>query len=158
MAISDAALAQMRAQAKAAGGGGVYVILEDEGEFVAGVVTGIETVETSFGEVEELILADVRTNGGSIDGERRLRLSRTVLKRELGSEAEKGPVKVGETVFVEYHGTSMSKAGREFHRYSVMKWTEAPKGDPTVQMSGTEFQDALKKDLGAVVEEDSLPF
>jgi len=25
-------------------------------------------------------------------------------------------------------------------------------------MSGTEFQDALKKDLGAVVEEDSLPF
>jgi len=96
MAISDAALAQMRAQAKAAGGGGVYVILEDEGEFVAGVVTGIETVETSFGEVEELILADVRTNGGSIDGERRLRLSRTVLKRELGSEAEKGPVKVDE--------------------------------------------------------------
>ena len=131
MSISDGQLAAMQAEARASSGGGTYVILDDEGDFVAGTVTGIFTEETSFGEVEEVGLTDIRTKWGALDGERRLRLSRSVLKRELGSEAENGPVVSGQSIYVEYHGEATSKQGRQFHRYTVKRFDAIPEAvDP----------------------------
>ncbi len=153
MGISDAMLEQMKSAAKSSGGGGTYVILDEPGEFAAGTVVEIVTEETSYGEVEELVLKDVRTKYGNMDGERRLRLSRSVLKRELGSEAESGPAKAGQVIYVEYHGEATSKQGRQFHRYSVMKMdADAAKAD------ADKATETLTKEFDATVEKDDIPF
>lgn len=151
MGISDEQLEALRSQAKSGGGGGTYVILDEPGEFAAGTVVGIEKEQTSFGEVEELVLTDVRTKYGNLDGERRLRLSRSVLQRELGSEAEDGPAKPGQVIYVEYHGEATSKQGRQFHRYSVMKM------DPDAQAKAA--QETLAKEFGGEeVKDEEIPF
>lgn len=157
MSISDEQLEAMRAEARASGGGGTFVILDEPGEFLAGTVTGIETEETSFGEVEEVVLVDVRTKYGTLDGERRLRLSRSVLKRELGSDAEAGPVKAGQSIYVEYHGEAMSKAGRQFHRYTVKRFDSVPDAPASTSApldTLEKVKATLANDLGA----EELPF
>lgn len=67
MGISLEQLQAMQAEARASSGGGTYVILDDEGDFVAGTVTGIFIEETSFGEVEEVGLTDIRTKYGALN-------------------------------------------------------------------------------------------
>lgn len=151
MGISDAMLQQMKSAAKSSGGGGTYVILDEVGEFAAGTVVGIVTEETSYGEVEELVLKDVRTKYGNVDGERRLRLSRSVLKRELGSEAEDGPAKPGQVIYVEYHGEATSKQGRQFHRYSVMKMDADAQAETAKETLAKEFG-------GTEVKDEDIPF
>jgi hypothetical protein len=66
----------------------------------------------------------------------------------LGSEAENGPAKPGQVVYVEYHGEATSKQGRQFHRYSVMKM------DPDAVAKET-----LAKEFGGeVVKDEEIPF
>lgn len=156
MGISDEQLEAMRAEARASGGGGTFVILDEPGEFLAGTVTGLFEEVTSFGDVEEVGLTDVRTKYGTLDGERRLRLSRSVLKRELGSESESGPVKAGQSIYVEYHGEAMSKAGRQFHRYTVKRFDSVPEAAPS-----SSPLDTLEKAKAAISEQlggEELPF
>ena len=154
MGISLEQLQAMQAEARASSGGGTYVILDDEGDFVAGTVTGIFIEETSFGEVEEVGLTDIRTKYGALDGERRLRLSRSVLKRELGSESESGPVKAGQAIYVEYHGEATSKQGRQFHRYTVKRFDAIPEGDAPAAPTVDEVKERIKAELGG----DEIPF
>lgn len=158
MGISDEMLESMKAQAKSGGGGGTYVILDEPGEFAAGTVIGIEKEQTSFGEVEELVLADVRTKYGNLDGERRLRLSRSVLQRELGSEAENGPAKPGQIVYVEYHGEATSKQGRQFHRYSVMKMDADAAAKPSVSDVKKVTETLANEFGGEAVKDEEIPF
>lgn len=154
MSISDAQLAAMQAEARASSGGGTYVILDDEGDFVAGTVTGIFEEETSFGDVEEVGLTDIRTRYGALDGERRLRLSRSVLKRELGSECENGAVKAGQSIYVEYHGEATSKQGRQFHRYTVKKFDAIPDAPASSAPSPEAVKEKIKAELGG----EEIPF
>lgn len=154
MAISDQQLAAMQAEARASSGGGTYVILDDEGDFVAGTVTGIFEEETSFGDVEEVGLVDIRTRYGALDGERRLRLSRSVLKRELGSECENGAVKAGQSIYVEYHGEATSKQGRQFHRYTVKRFDALPDSAPASAPSPDDVKEKIKAELGG----EEIPF
>ena len=95
-------------------------------------------------------LKDIRTKYGTLEGERRLRLSRSVLQRELGSESENGPTKEGQMVYVEYHGEATSKQGRQFHRYSVKRWDEAPT-TPSVE-DAKKVVDTLQQEFGATEE------
>lgn len=157
MGISDEMLQAMQSEAKTSLGGGTYVILDEPGEFVAGVATGIFNEVTSFGEVEELGLKDIRTKYGTLDGERRLRLSRSVLQRELGSECENGPTKPGQMVYVEYHGEATSKQGRQFHRYSVKRWDDAPEAATPTVADAKKVVDTLSQELGATTDQD-IPF
>lgn len=158
MGISDAQLEAMRAQAKSSGGGGTYVILDEPGEFVAATVVGMEKEQTSFGEVEELVLTDVRTKYGNMDGERRFRLSRSVLQRELGSESEDGPVEAGKMIYVEYHGEATSKQGRQFHRYSVMRMDADTVNKPSVS-DVKKVTETLSKEFGGEeVNDKDIPF
>ncbi len=154
MSISDEQLAAMQAEARAVSGGGTFVILDEPGEFVAGTVTGLHEEVTSFGEVEELSLVNIRTKYGAMDGERRLRLSRSVLKRELGSESENGPVKPGQSIYVEYHGEATSKQGRQFHRYSVKRFDAVPEGEASSAVS----VDAVKEKVKAAFDAEEIPF
>lgn len=157
MPISDEQLEAMRAEARSSGGGGTFVILDEPGEFLAGTVTGIFDEVTSFGEVEEVGLVDVRTKFGTLDGERRLRLSRSVLKRELGTESEKGPVEVGQSIYVEYHGEAMSKAGRQFHRYTVKRFDAMPEGKPVAEAIPSDTLAQAKANL-AQMDAEEIPF
>jgi len=154
MGISDEQLAAMQAEARASSGGGTYVILDDEGDFVAGTVTGIFEEETSFGEVEEVGLTDIRTRYGALDGERRLRLSRSVLKRELGSECENGAVKAGQSVYVEYHGEATSKQGRQFHRYTVKRFDAILEAASVPSPTPDDVKEKIKAELGG----EEIPF
>lgn len=152
MSISDSQLAAMQAEARSNSGGGTFVILDEPGDFVAATVTGLHEEVTSFGEVEELSLDNIRTKYGPMDGERRFRLSRSVLKRELGSESENGPVKAGQSIYVEYHGEATSKQGRQFHRYSVKRFDSVPEGEPTSAL------DSVKDKIKAEFDGEDIPF
>lgn len=158
MGISLEQLQAMQAEARASSGGGTYVILDDEGDFVAGTVTGIFIEETSFGEVEEVGLTDIRTKYGALDGERRLRLSRSVLKRELGSESESGAVKEGQAVYVEYHGEATSKQGRQFHRYTVKRFDAVPEGTETSASASAPTIEKMKEAVKAQFDGEEIPF
>jgi len=157
MGISDEQLEAMRAEARSSGGGGTFVILDEPGEFLAGTVTGLFDEVTSFGEVEEVGLVDVRTKFGALDGERRLRLSRSVLKRELGSESEDGPVKAGQSIYVEYHGEAMSKAGRQFHRYTVKRFDNVPEAAASSESNPLDTLAKAQENL-AQMDAEEMPF
>lgn len=155
MSISLEQLQAMQAEARAdSAGAGTYVILDEEGDFVAGTVTGIFTETASFGDVEEVGLTDARTKHGALDGERRLRLSRVVLARELGSEAENGPVKKGQAIYVEYHGEGVSKKGNTFHRYTVKRFDAVPEAAPA---EGPSIE-KIKDDIRAQFDAEEIPF
>lgn len=152
MSISDEQLAAMQAEARASGGGGTFVILDEPGDFVAAKVTGLHHEVAVFGEVEELSLEDIRTRYGNLDGERRFRLSRSVLKRELGSEAEAGPVKPGQSIYVEYHGEATSKQGRQFHRYTVKRFDAIP------EAAAAPDVDSVKDKIKSEFDAEEIPF
>lgn len=152
MSISDEQLAAMQAEARASGGGGTFVILDEPGDFVAARVTGLHEEVAVFGEVEELSLDNIRTKYGALEGERRFRLSRSVLKRELGSEAENGPVKAGQSIYVEYHGEATSKQGRQFHRYTVKRFDALPEAEAAPSI------ESVKDKIKAEFDAEDIPF
>lgn len=111
-------IAVLRAKARRASGD--FIALNQPGDWFAGHVVGHQTVYTQFGEVEELIVRNATVNGEQRPGDTTFRLSRSVLQRELGSDAEEPP-KSGDAVFVEYLGTRTGKSGRSYHAYGVSK-------------------------------------
>lgn len=121
--ISDDILAGLRAEAKAAGGGASFIRCDEEGDWCSGVVKESIIEEAPFGEVETLVLTNVRTHEGDRDpsAEVTFRLSRSVLRRELGSEAEDGGVSAGELIFVECNGQRTGKNGKAYYSYSVKR-------------------------------------
>ena len=121
-------IAVLRAQAQQ--NGGDWIGLREPGEWFAGTVAdpAHQTVETPFGESEELLVVDPTINDVQNEGTMTFRLSRSVLQRELGSEAEKDVPGPGWSVYVVYKGTRMSKAGREFHAYEIAKSAPTPEG------------------------------
>jgi hypothetical protein len=122
--ISDDILGALRAEAQSAGGGN-WIRLDEKGDWAIGVVKERFIDEAPFGEVEALILTQVRAHDGDRDPDQEItfRLSRSVLRRELGSEADDGGAKPGMIVFIEANGERMSKAGKAYFAYSVKKST-----------------------------------
>lgn len=121
--ISDDILAGLRAEAQASGGAVSFVRLEEEGDWCSGVVKERITEEAPFGEVETLVLTNVRTHEGDRDpdAEVTFRLSRSVLRRELGAEAEDGGATPGMLIFVECNGQRTSKNGKAYFAYAIKK-------------------------------------
>ena len=115
--MNEEQIQAMRSKARAAGGGGDFVRLDSPGEWVAGVVLAWQVVTTSFGEAEELVLSDPTVSGTKREGHLTFRLSRSVLKREFGSEADEPP-KPGDAIYCEYQGERTGKSGRAYHAYS----------------------------------------
>jgi hypothetical protein len=120
--ISDDILAGLKSQAKATGGGS-WVRLTEKDEWVSGVVLSRSIEEAPFGEVETLHLKGVRTHERDYDPDEEIefRLASTVLRKELGDEAEDGGAKPGMIVFVECTGERMSKAGRSYLGFKCVK-------------------------------------
>ena len=80
-----------------------------------------------------------------------------MLKRELGTESEKGPVEVGQSIYVEYHGEAMSKAGRQFHRYTVKRFDAMPEGKPVAEAIPSDTLAQAKANL-AQMDAEEIPF
>lgn len=120
--ISDDVLAGLRAEASKAGSGD-WVRLGEKGDWVSGVVVSREITEAPFGEVEELMLTHVRTHEGDHDPDQQVsfRLSRSVLKKEFGEDADDGGAKVGMLIFCECNGQRTSKAGKAYWSYNCTK-------------------------------------
>lgn len=156
MGISEEQLEAMRAEARAdrAASAGDFIILDEPGEFFAGTVVRYEEAETSFGTVEEMIVEDVRTSTGPRDGECRFRLSRTVPRKELGSESDNGQVPAGSSVYVEYLGESTSKSGRSFHRYACKRFESVPEG----KKADKSAVDAAKEKIKEAFDSEEIPF
>jgi hypothetical protein len=82
----------------------------EEGDWIAGTVTAIRSVESSRGGTFPLLVLD--TPSGTVA----VACSRSVLEQKV---EEKG-IEVGDTVSVEYLGLSTSrKSGNEYHNYAV---------------------------------------
>ena len=124
--ISDDVLAGLRAEAQASGGGN-WIRLDEKGDWCIGVVKNVFVDEAPFGEVEALTLTNVRAHDGDRDPDQEIvfRLSRSVLRKELGTDAEDGGAKPGMIVFIEANGERMSKAGKSYFSYSVKKTSPA---------------------------------
>ena len=114
------AIALLRAQAT--NDGGDWIGLPNVGDWFAGRVAdpAHQTVTTDFGETEELLVEDVTINDQEQAGTMTFRLSRSVLQRELGSDADEAPGP-GWSVLVTYKGLKRGQSGREYHSYSVQK-------------------------------------
>jgi len=156
MGISEDQLEAMRASAHAdrAANAGEFIILDAPGEFFAGTVVRYENVETSFGTVEEMIVEDVHTSLGERAGECRFRLSRTVPRKELGSESDAGQIPAGSSVYVEYLGESTSKSGRPFHRYACKRFEKVPDGNKPDKSA----VDAAKEKIKEAFDGEEIPF
>jgi hypothetical protein len=117
------AIATLRAQAKATGGGD-WIGLSDVGDWFAGTVAdpSHHTVETPYGETEELLVENVTINDvPQGDQVMTFRLSNYVLKVELGTESDETP-QAGWSVYVVYRGTKTSnKSGREYKAFDIAK-------------------------------------
>lgn len=114
------AIAALRAQAK--GSGGDWIGLSEVGDWFAGTVTdpAHQTITTDYGDTEELLLEGVTINDAPQGGTLTFRLSRKVLRDELGSDAEEPPGP-GWSVYVVYRGAKRSQNGREYHNYDIAK-------------------------------------
>lgn len=159
--INDDILAGLRASASSMGSGD-WVRLREKGEWVSGVVISRGIEEAPFGEVETLILKGVRTHEEDMDPDREIefRLASTVLRRELGEEAEDGGAKPGMLIFVECTGERSSKAGRAYLGFKCVKMDpkaataagkEAAKAPKPAKRKAEEV---LKDDFGA----EEIPF
>lgn len=165
VAISDEMVAAMKSDAQGSGDG-TFITLDNKGEFVSGVVASIVEREAPFGTVQELMLTNVRTHDGARDPAKEFSfgLSRTVLQREFGSEAEDGGAKVGMLIFCEAQGESMTKAGKPYFRYSCAKKSVADatalaKAAPPVKVSAADAKAALEATFGAEeVTDADIPF
>ena len=115
------AIAALRAQARRSGGD--WIGLNEVGDWFAGVVSdpAHQTVTTDFGDTEELLVENVSINDVQQgEGTLTFRLSRSVLKAELGSDANEAPGS-GWSVYVVYRGQRRGQSGREYHAYDVAK-------------------------------------
>ena len=115
------AIAALRAQAKSSGGD--WIGLSEVGDWFAGTVAdpSHQTITTDYGDTEELLVENVTINDvHQGDGPLTFRLSRKVLKDELGSDADDAPGS-GWSVYVVYRGARRSANGREYHNYDVAK-------------------------------------
>lgn len=141
-------IAALRAQAK--GSGGDWIGLTEVGDWFAGTVAdpAHQTVTTDFGDTEELLVENVTINDvPQGDGTLTFRLSRSVLKAELGSDAD-DPPSTGWSVYVIYRGPRRGQSGREYHNYDIAK-----KG-PELQAVAKVAKGKSKKAEG----EDEIPF
>ena len=166
--ISDDILGALRAEAQSSGGGN-WIRLDEKGDWAIGVVKERFIDEAPFGEVEALILTQVRAYDGDRDPDQEItfRLSRSVLRRELGSEAEDGGAKPGMIVFIEATGERMSKAGKGYYNYSVRKSTPKDAAKSAKDNAGAAPPKRKAADvIGQVVKEfdaeiegkDDIPF
>lgn len=115
------AIALLRAQAK--GTGGDWIGLQEVGDWFAGTVAdpAHQTVTTDYGDTEELLVENVTINDvPQGDGTLTFRLSRSVLRAELGSDADEAPGP-GWSVYVVYRGPRRGQSGREYHNYDIAK-------------------------------------
>lgn len=115
------AIATLRAQAKSSGGS--WIGLQEVGDWFAGTVAdpSHQTIETEYGETEELIVESVTLNDvPQGEGALTFRLSRSVLRAELGSDSDDAPG-AGTKVYVVYRGPRRGQSGREYHNYDIAK-------------------------------------
>lgn len=115
-------IATLRAQAKSSGGD--WIGLQEVGDWFAATVAdpSHQTVTTDFGDTEELVVENVTINDvPQGDGTMTFRLSRSVLRAELGSDADKDVPGPGWSVYVVYRGQRRGASGREYHNYDVAK-------------------------------------
>lgn len=166
--ISDDILAGLRAEAQSSGGGN-WVRLDEKGDWMIGVVKEVIEDEAPFGIVEALVLTGVRTHEGDRDPDQEIvfRLSRSVLRKELGSEAEDGGAKPGMIVFVEANGERASKNGKSYFSYGIKKsmpkdaekTAKAHAGAKPPKRKAADVVADVVKEFDAEVEgEDSIPF
>ena len=114
-------IAALKAQAKSTGGD--WIGLSEVGDWFAGTVAdpAHQTVTTDFGDTEELLVENVTINDvPQGDGVLTFRLSRSVLRAELGSDADDAPGP-GTKVYVVYRGPRRGQSGREYHNYDIAK-------------------------------------
>ena len=117
------AIAALRAQAKATRSGD-WIGLQEVGDWFAGTVAdpSHHTVETPYGETEELLVQNVTINDVPQGDEvMTFRLSNFVPKVELGAQSEETPGP-GYSVYVVYRGIKTSnKSGREYKDFDIVK-------------------------------------
>lgn len=144
-------IAALRAAARSTGGN--FIRLDDPGDWFAGTVVGHQTVTTDFGDTQELILSNVTQNDVPQDGTLTFRLSRSVLRAELASDADKDTPGPGWSVYVVYRGQRSSKAGRQYHAYEIAKQPPASDADIAAAV-------AAAASLGAtpVSDDEPIPF
>jgi len=138
------AIAALRAQAK--GSGGDWIGLSEVGDWFAGTVAdpAHQTITTDYGDTEELLVENVTINDvPQGDGTLTFRLSRKVLKDELGSDADEAPGP-GWSVYVVYRGARRSANGREYHNYDVAK--QAPELEAVAKVAKTKAKKAAAGD------------
>ena len=114
-------IALLKQQAKSTGGD--WIGLSEVGDWFAGTVAdpAHQTITTEYGETEELLVENVTINDvPQGDGVLTFRLSRSVLRAELGSDADKAPGP-GTKVYVVYRGPRRGQSGREYHNYDIAK-------------------------------------
>jgi len=114
-------IAALRAQAKSTGGD--WIGLQEVGDWFAGTVAdpAHQMIETEYGDTEELLVENVTINDvPQGDGVLTFRLSRSVLRAELGSNADDAPGP-GTKVYVVYRGPRRGQSGREYHNYDIAK-------------------------------------
>jgi hypothetical protein len=144
------AIAALRAQAKATGGGD-WIGLQEVGDWFAGTVAdpSHHTVETPYGETEELLVENVTVNDVRQGDEvMTFRLSNYVLKAELGTDSDETP-EAGWSVYVVYRGTKTSnKTGREYKAFDIAK--KAPDLEAVAAVAKTKAK--------AKADPDDIPF
>lgn len=139
-------IATLRAQAKSSGGD--WIGLSEVGDWFAGTVAdpAHQTITTEYGDTEELLVENVTVNDAPQGGTLTFRLSRKVLRDELGSDADEAPGP-GWSVYVVYRGAKRSQNGREYHNYDIAK--KAPDLEAVAKTAKTKA--AAKTD-------DEIPF
>jgi len=143
------AIAALRAQARSTGGD--WIGLQEVGDWFAGTVAdpSHQTVTTDFGDTEELLVENVTINDvPQGDGTLTFRLSRSVLRAELGSDADQAPGP-GWSVYVVYRGPRRGQSGREYHNYDIAK-----KGPELEAVAATAKAKSKAKKAG----DDEIPF
>jgi hypothetical protein len=143
------AIATLRAQAKSSGGD--WISLQEVGDWFAGTVAdpAHQTITTDFGDTEELLVENVTINDvPQGDGTLTFRLSRSVLKAELASDADEAPG-AGWSVYVVYRGPRRGQSGREYHNYDIAK--KAPDLEAVAKVAKTKSKKAAEGD-------DEIPF
>lgn len=144
-------IAMMRTEIKKTGD---WISLNDPGDWFAGIVIGRQTVPVSFEPftAEELIIGDVTINDSPCTDPMTFRLSRSVLKKELGSDADAPVVEEGWSIYVQYDGIP---AGKRWHKYSVVKKA------PVDKKAAAKTVEALKAAFNAEIEtadDTDIPF
>ena len=115
---------------------GALLVRPAPGDWFTGVFVGHESREAPFGTVEVAQVVGVSLPESKPDPAQvfRLDLDCSVLRRELGSDAENGPPAVGSLLYVEAQGERTSKAGRRYRAFVVR--TSDPTPDSVAMVAG----------------------